>query len=478
MRSHSAFLCVVFSVGVTLAPATPSPAAAGSTSGPPGRVLYSTNADSANISIFPVGPAGTPRQPAKLLATSSDPNGMVITADGRTAFVMNRGVHGVTPYSIGPKGNLTALSSPVATGGLFPFGITITPAGNLLFTSNIDSGTISTFAIHGDGTLSLVADPLPTGFDSPRGVAVTPDGGFLYVGHGRPTDHGPNALIGFAIDRDGTLREVSRTFTSGAGAQMAISPDGRLLYLAGQGARAVFGYHIAQDGTLTPVPGEKFAAGENTEGAAITPDGHHLYIASPGLTRPDTQRNVSAYTINDNGSLTPVTGSPFQAGAGPLGIVASPDGRHLYVSNVDSSDLHIFAIGTDGGLRQVARSPLPTGGITPGFQALTLTPNQGPAAAFVADVPRAGNAARFDASPSTDPDGHIAQFAWDFGDGTRLDDGGSNPTHAYRRPGTYTVTLTITDNETCSTSRVFTGSQTLCNGSAAAQASHVLTIQH
>jgi len=49
----------------------------------------------------------------------------------------------------------------------------------------------------------------------------------------------------------------------------------------------------------------------------------------------------------------------------------------------------------------------------------------------------------FDAS--TDPDGQIVGWDWDFGDSqsSRL----RNPSHVYREPGTYSVTLTVTDNQ-------------------------------
>jgi len=55
-----------------------------------------------------------------------------------------------------------------------------------------------------------------------------------------------------------------------------------------------------------------------------------------------------------------------------------------------------------------------------------------------------GDTIRFDGSSSTDPDGTIVGWGWSFGDGTT----GSTPTpsHVYARPGTYTVTLTTTDD--------------------------------
>jgi PKD repeat protein len=54
------------------------------------------------------------------------------------------------------------------------------------------------------------------------------------------------------------------------------------------------------------------------------------------------------------------------------------------------------------------------------------------------------NIVAFDGSSSTDPDGTIASYAWDFGD-TKTGSGVTT-SHAYTTAGTYTVTLTVTDN--------------------------------
>jgi PKD repeat protein len=52
----------------------------------------------------------------------------------------------------------------------------------------------------------------------------------------------------------------------------------------------------------------------------------------------------------------------------------------------------------------------------------------------------------FDGSASSDPDGSIVAYDWDFGDGTILMDAGANPSHTYNAVGTYNVTLTVTDD--------------------------------
>src|SRR5436309_425818 len=58
----------------------------------------------------------------------------------------------------------------------------------------------------------------------------------------------------------------------------------------------------------------------------------------------------------------------------------------------------------------------------------------------------AGAAIAMDGSKSLEPDGKIAAYSWDYGDGSVLGSG-ANPSHAYVSAGTFTITLTVTDDK-------------------------------
>jgi len=76
----------------------------------------------------------------------------------------------------------------------------------------------------------------------------------------------------------------------------------------------------------------------------------------------------------------------------------------------------------------------------------SINGNQDPTANFTSDQEDGTFRITFDGSSSFDPDGEIALWNWNFGDGSP---GGSGETvvHPYADPGTYSVRLIIQDND-------------------------------
>ena len=71
-----------------------------------------------------------------------------------------------------------------------------------------------------------------------------------------------------------------------------------------------------------------------------------------------------------------------------------------------------------------------------------LPPNVAPVASFTAAAD--GLSVSVDGTASSDSDGQVTTYSWDFGDGTTADEATAN--HTYANAGTYTITLTVTDD--------------------------------
>jgi hypothetical protein len=146
----------------------------------------------------------------------------------------------------------------------------------------------------------------------------------------------------------------------------------------------------------------------------------------------------------------------------------------LFVGEFFNEQLLAFRVSPRGKLTNI--QTVDSGGLDPTSESITILPNLGPGASFSVRAGRAGSPSRFDGTPSSDADGAVARFDWDFGDGKTLRDGGPTPRHIYRAPGTYTVRLTVIDDEGCSTQLVFTGQNASCLGTLNATTTRTVTI--
>lgn len=403
-------------------------------------------------------------------------------ASARGAYVSNYGSANVSLID-------TATNSPVGSplgAGTDPLGIAYTPDGQFAYVANQSS---SNMTLINAATNAVVGSPIPTDSD-PNEVAVTPDGRFAYVA----TRSGKLDVIDTS-----TNTVVSSPTVGSALWGVAVTPDGRFAYVTDSAAGAV----EVIDTSTNSVVGSPITVGTEPEGITITPDGSFVYVAnseSGSVSVISTATNTVVATISlgstdptmlavtPNGNFVysanqafdsvsviatatnTVVGSPITVPTNDFDLAITPDGKFVYVTAAASGSVTRI----DTSSNTVVGTPIAVG--TSPFE-IAISPDQAPIAAFSATAGPSGQASSFNGSASTASQGQtVARYDWSFGDGTSAVNAGPTPTHVYSAAGTYSVTLTVTDDAGCSASLVSTGQTIFCNGGPTATKTEQISI--
>jgi YVTN family beta-propeller protein len=415
------------------------------------RALYAVNPSGDQIVGFGVASdGGISWLPGFPLTNQQSPTAFVSAGDA--AIVYAAGPAGVQAYTVNGDGLLSAAGAKTPAGAA-PSAAAISASGTRLFVTNAGSSSVSRFAIAADGSLSALSGGATTTGAGPDGIAVTPDGTHVYVANG--SDGTISILDGQASAVQGT------PVPAGAGVSgLTLSADGKRLYAANTGDDTVSGWTIGSDGSLTELAGSPYPAGDGPRGIAISPDGSRL------LTANSLGSTASRFLVDGSGTLGTAASTSVVAGASAVAI--SPDGTHAFFAGTASAAA--YDLSSSGAL--TARGPAV---VTTGpMNNLLLTPDQGPQAKMNAVAGAAGSPSTFDGGPSLDSDGTVGTWSWDFGDGATAE--GRNVTHVYAQPGTYSVRLTVTDNEGCSTVATYTGQALACAGTPYATVTQPLIV--
>jgi YVTN family beta-propeller protein len=219
---------------------------------------------------------------------------------------------------------------------------------------------------------------------------------------------------------------------------IAITPDGKTAYVVNTGSDSV----STIDTQTNQVVGMPIAVGDVPGGIAITPDGKTAYVASR------ISGNVSVIDTRTN----QVVGTPIVTGPVSGAVTSAPNGETAFVAGGDVEG-RVSVVDTK--TNQLLGAPIAVGRLP---RSIAVVPDQPPLASFsVPGRARPGVPLQIDASASRDADGSIATYAWDFGDRQSATATSPSQTHTFGAPGTYRVTLSLTDDEGCSGALVFTG---------------------
>jgi DNA-binding beta-propeller fold protein YncE len=266
---------------------------------------------------------------------------MAVSPDGRSVYVTARGSDTITAFA---RDRLTGVLTRVAGAGGCATRAAATP---------------------GCGAAPSLARP--------SGVTVTPDGRFVYVSaensdsivvFRRNTRTGGITLAGCvgASARDPSCAEVP-TLETPIG--LAVSPDGRQLYVAAWAEDAVvvlnrdpasgaltFGSCLSSYGTRHVPNCTPLAGSDGMSWVTVSPDGRNVYATA----RDDNSVHAFARdpasggltSLGCIGGLASGTGKPPACGAGraldyPQLVTVSPDGANVYATAADAHAIALFS---------------------------------------------------------------------------------------------------------------------------------------
>lgn len=332
--------------------------------------VMTNDADSNEVIAYDRTPYGTLFSPHRYKTDGRGSGGTVdplasqgsltLSQDNSLLFAANAGSGTLTVFKV--EGSHLFLWDRVPTEGSEPNAVA--QHGNLVYVLNTaGSSSVVGFRLHG-GKLARIPDSLR--FLSGNGVGsasltFSPNGRFLLV-----TERTTNRIDVFGVLPDGTLSQITENASVGAGAfAVAFAPNGAALVSetgpAGPNSSAISSYSIQNNGTLTPISASVPTLGAANCWNAVTADGHFVYTSNSGSS------SISGFAIAKSGALTPIPGTVVglnPAGSTNLDIAVSADGKFLYSLNAGNGSIGVFAIqpvngtltnlGTLGGLPAAA----------------------------------------------------------------------------------------------------------------------------
>jgi 6-phosphogluconolactonase (cycloisomerase 2 family) len=205
----------------------------------------------------------------------------------------------------------------------------------------------------------LLGSPFSLGLPgsvSVSAMAATPLTAFFYV-----ADWFDKQIVVLRADANSGLLTQMATVsvpTLESSSQIRVDPSGKILFVTDPNALRILAFTINSDGTLTAVPGSPFTTLRSVLKLTIDAASHFLFGGE--------ENTVTGFTIGSDGSLTSTTGSPLTVriglqnpGQGPAGVraVIDPSARFLYVVDESFPRVFVYTIGGERTLTPVSGSP-------------------------------------------------------------------------------------------------------------------------
>jgi DNA-binding beta-propeller fold protein YncE len=293
---------------------------------------------------------------------ANGPTGIAIDPSSRFLYMANEGDGRIYQFHIKrDTGDLALVGEGSVDDGASsrPQQIAISPRGDFVYVTNSGKsgdgkggdgkggdGSIAEYAVDSaTGALKPLETFRGSPLQQPLGIAITPNGKFVYV-----TDSGAGTIVAFAVGTSGKLQPVGSTPSlgdkPGQPGLVAVHPSGSFVYTVDRVLGLVVVAKPAEDGKLSVA--KTYHVGISTSGPfgiAVASVGSNVFIYT-GNRGSDT---VSSLMVKPDASLEIVGECPTGMGY-PTGMVADPSERNLYVVDRNVSTVTQFATAENNGV--------------------------------------------------------------------------------------------------------------------------------
>jgi 6-phosphogluconolactonase (cycloisomerase 2 family) len=214
---------------------------------------------------------------------------------------------------------------------------------------------------------------------APPTITPAPKPEFIYISTiVNTTPFVSTALLAFKLDTaSGVITPTTSISRSTLTLQFAVDPSSRFLYISNPDILTASTIDIF---SIDPSTGALTANGQfifstticpfcvvpDLPGPlAMDPAGKFLFYGGAQLSPPGQQ--IGSLTVNTQGNLNLVAGSPFAADPSPYSLVAHPSGKFVYTEDFDAPPASFlglqgisgYMVAADGTLTRAANSPFP-----------------------------------------------------------------------------------------------------------------------
>ncbi len=315
------------------------------------RTTRERGASGEGLGVYRVDDAGGWTR-IQLLEGLVNPSFLAFSPDRRTLYTVHGDFSEVSAFRIAPDGTLAPLNRQ-STQGRNPVHLAFDRTGRFLVIANYATGTVASLPVAADGSLEPACDLLALpGAPGPHRIGqasshphqVLPDPGHAHL---LVPDKGLDRFFTLRCDGETGKLSIAAEVASrpGAGPRHGVfHPTAPVYYGANELDSSITTYRYdpasgaLQPLMVTPTLPTDFFGESTVAGIAITPDGRHVYVSNRG------DDSVLACAVEpDRLTLRPI-GWTKTLGATPRFITLDPAGRTLFVANETSNSIVAFRI--------------------------------------------------------------------------------------------------------------------------------------